>query len=63
MPQLSETDFFFQIYVALIHGLIAVKGFMRDGSLQPQTEMMALTHKVRDITAGAIATCSMLVRC
>ena len=33
--QLSETDFFTQIYVALI-GLSGVKGFIRDGSLQPQ---------------------------
>ena len=61
--QPSEAAFFTQIYVALTHGLSAAKGFMRDGSLQPQAEIMAPTHKVCNITAGAIATCGMLVRC
>ena len=61
--QLLETDFFTQIYVTLIHGLNAAKGFMRDGLLQPQTKMIPSTHKVHNITAGAIATCSVLVCC
>jgi hypothetical protein len=45
-----------------IHDFSAAKGFMREGSLQPQIEMMAPTHKVHNITAGVIATCSLLVR-
>ena len=58
----SETDLFTQIYVALIHGLGAAKGFMKDGSVQSQTEMMvALTHSIRNITPGTIAMCGILV--
>jgi hypothetical protein len=57
--------FFPQIYVALIHGSIAGEGFMKGGSLQPWTETMAPTHKICNITPGAIATaiatCGVLV--
>jgi len=35
---------------------------MNYGSVQPQTETMAPTHNIRNITAGAIATCGVLVR-
>ena len=40
--QLLETDFFTQIYIALIHGL--AKCFMKGRLLQPQTETMAPTQ-------------------
>lgn len=50
-----------QIYVALIRGPRAAKHFMNGELVYPHTETMARIHNIRNITPGAIATCSVLV--
>ena len=61
VPALRRTKSLHKIYVALIRGPTAAKYFINGEAFHPHTETMARIHNIRNITPGAIATCSVLV--
>ncbi|KAF9034771.1 hypothetical protein BJ165DRAFT_1533821 [Panaeolus papilionaceus] len=50
------------VYVTLIRGPHAGRHFMSGELIRPHTETMDRIHHIRNITPGAIATCSVLAR-